>query len=264
MAEQVVSVEQLSFRYPGVSAFALHDVNLTVTQGECLALMGATGAGKTTLCLALTGIVPQFFGGEMYGTVRIAGLDTLAHPVNTLARSVGIVFQDPEMQLTATSVEHEIAFPLENLCLKADEMRKRIDEALPAVGLAGLEKKHPHALSGGQKQRLAIAAALALKPQLLVLDEPTSQLDPVGAAEVFALIRTLNRELGMTVIVTSHHSEEVAEFADRVALLDKGKLILVAPTAQFFQKVETLATHRVRSPQVTAFFHCLRERGLVL
>src|SRR5262249_14388100 len=134
MTDPVVSVEQLSFRYPSASALALHDVNLTVAQGECLALMGATGAGKTTFCLALTGIAPQFFGGELYGAVRIAGLDTLAYPVSTLARRVGIVLQDPEMQLTATSVEHEVAFALENLRLGAEEMRKRIDEALPAVG----------------------------------------------------------------------------------------------------------------------------------
>lgn len=264
MAEPTVHVDRLSFRYPGASAFALRNVSFTVAQGECLALMGAAGAGKTTLCLALTGIVPQFFGGELYGAVRVAGLDTLAHPVSTLAHKVGVVFQDPEMQLTATSVEHEVAFALENLCLKTVEMRKRIDEALLAVGLAGLEKKHPHALSGGQKQRLAIAASLALKPRLLVLDEPTSQLDPVGAAEVFALIRTLNRKLGITVVVASHQSEEVAEFADRVALLDNGRLIRVAPTAQFFQEVQFLTAHHIRPPQVTTFFHCLRERGLVL
>ncbi len=264
MAENIVNVDRLSFRYPRASEFALRDVSFTVEPGECLALMGATGAGKTTLCLALTGIVPQFFGGELYGVVGIAGLDTLAHPVSTLARTVGIVFQDPEMQLTATSVEHEVAFALENLCFEAAEIRKRIGEALLAVGLVGVEKKHPHALSGGQKQRLAIASALALKPRLLVLDEPTSQLDPVGATEVFALIRTLNRELGITVIVASHQSEEVAEFADRVALLDKGRLIRVEPTSQFFQDVTVLTQHRIRPPQVTAFFHCLRERGLTL
>jgi energy-coupling factor transport system ATP-binding protein len=264
MAEPIVHVDQLSFRYPGALALALHDVSFTVEQGECLALMGPTGAGKTTLCLALTGIIPQFFGGELYGSVRVAGLDTLAYPVSTLARTVGIVFQDPEVQLTATSVEHEVAFALENLCFKVAEIRKRIDEALPAVGLAGLEKKHPHTLSGGQKQRLAIAAALALKPRLLVLDEPTSQLDPVGAIEVFTVIRTLNREFGITIIVASHQSEEVAEFADRVALLDNGRLIRTAPTRQFFQDVTFLTKHHIRPPQVTAFFHRLRERGLML
>jgi energy-coupling factor transport system ATP-binding protein len=264
MAEPVVCVEQLSFRYPGASALALQDVSFTVARGECLALMGATGAGKTTLCLALIGIVPQFFGGELYGAVRVGGLDTLTHPVRELARTVGIVFQDPETQLTATSVEHEVAFALENLCVGPDEMRARVREALQAVGLAGLEKKHPHELSGGQKQRLAIAAALALKPQVLVLDEPTSQLDPVGAAEVFTLVRALNRELRMTVILASHASEEVAEFADRVALLAGGRLVRVAPSADFFQEVEDLVRHQVRPPQVTEFFHRLRGRGLVL
>ena len=264
MVEPVVSIEQLSFRYPGASTLALHDIHLTVEQGECLALMGATGAGKTTLCLALVGIVPQFFGGELYGAVRVGGLDTLEHPVSVLARKVGMVFQDPETQLTATSVEYEVAFTLENLCVRPDEIRTRVHDALHAVGLAGLENKHPHELSGGQKQRLAIAAALALRPQVLVLDEPTSQLDPVGAAEVFALVRTLNRELGMTVVLASHHSEEVAEFADRVALLAEGRLVMVAPSAAFFREVECLARHQVRPPQVAEFFHCLQRRGLVL
>jgi energy-coupling factor transport system ATP-binding protein len=264
MAKPAICVERLSFRYPGASTLALLDVSLTVEQGECLAIMGATGAGKTTLCLALVGIVPQFFGGELYGAVRVGDLDTLEYPVSVLARKVGMVFQDPETQLTATSVEHEVAFALENLCVRADEIRTRVDEALQAVGLAGLEKKHPHELSGGQKQRLAIAAALALKPQVLVLDEPTSQLDSLGAAEVFAIVRTLNRERGMTVILTSHQSEEVAEFADRVALLAEGRLVKVAPSAAFFQEVEYLTRHQVRPPQVTEFFHCLRARGLVL
>jgi len=264
MAEPTVCIEQLSFRYPGASTLALHDVSLTVEQGECLALMGATGAGKTTLCLALIGIVPQFFGGELYGAVRVGGLDTLEHPVSALARKVGMVLQDPETQLTATSVEHEVAFALENLCVRPDEIRKRVHEALHAVGLAGLGQKHPYELSGGQKQRLAIAAALALKPQVLVLDEPTSQLDPVGAAEVFTLVRTLNRELRITVVLASHQSEEVAEFADRVALLAKGRLVKVAPRAAFFQEVEYLVGHQVRPPQVTEFFHYLRRRGLVL
>src|SRR5262249_21376385 len=126
------------------------------------------------------------------------------------------------------------------------------------------EKKHPHELSGGQKQRLAIAAALALKPQLLVLDEPTSQLDPVGAAEVFTLVRTLNRQMHMTIVLASHQSEEVAEFADRVALLAKGRLVKVAPSAAFFQEVEDLTKHQVRPPQVTEFFHSLQSRGLIL
>jgi energy-coupling factor transport system ATP-binding protein len=171
MAEPIVHVEQLSFRYPGASALALRDVSFTVEQGECLALMGATGAGKTTLCLALMGIVPQFFGGELYGAVRVAGLDTLAHPVSALARTVGMVFQDPEVQLTATSVEHEVAFALENLCFKTAEMRQRITR-LPAGGLAGLERNTPMHCQAG-KSSVRDRRALA-QTRLLVLDEPTS------------------------------------------------------------------------------------------
>jgi energy-coupling factor transport system ATP-binding protein len=229
-----------------------------VRQGEVLGIVGATGAGKTTLCRVFNGIVPQVYGGRFFGYAHVAGLDTLTHPVSALARHVGVVLEDPEVQLTATTVEDEVAFALENLRVARPEMRARIRWALAAVGLEGTEHRHPHTLSGGEKQRLAIAAALALRPHLLVLDEPTSQLDPAGAASVFA---TLRRQERVTVVLASHAAEELAAYADRVALLAAGELVAVGPPAAILGDVARLRAHGVRPPQVAETFSHLRERG---
>src|SRR6185436_10879039 len=216
MSDDILVIKDFSYKYAGAEEFVLKEINLSVRRGEFLGVMGPTGAGKTTFGLTLNGVVPHFYGGEFYGSITVAGLDTVEHPTYKLAQCVGMVFQDPEMQLTAPTVTGEVAFALENICLPVEEIKRRVPAALKAVRLEGLEGKHPHQLSGGQKQRLAIAAALALQPDVLVLDEPTSQLDPVGTAEVFAVVRELNRTRGMTIILVSHASEELAEYADRV------------------------------------------------
>ena len=155
----------------------LVNINLEVHKGEFLGIIGPTGAGKSTLCLAINGIVPQFYGGRFFGSVHTAGFDTVEHPISTLANHVGQVFEDPETQLISTSVENEIAFALENFKGPRDEIIACIPKVLAAVRLEGTELKHPHELSGGQKQRLAIAAAIAVQPSLLILDEPTSQFN---------------------------------------------------------------------------------------
>ena len=214
MSNVIAVLDNVSYMYPRSPEPVLKDISLKIRKGEFLGLIGPTGAGKTTLCLTLNGIVPQFYGGRFFGEVTAAGLDTLEHPINAMARHVGAVFEDPETQLIATSVENEIAFALENLRVPRDEIIARIPRVLEAVRLEGTEQKHPHELSGGQKQRLAIAAALALQPDLLILDEPTSQLDPVGTEEVFATVAELNRELGVTIIMAGHAAEEIAQYSD--------------------------------------------------
>ena len=254
MADDIIVIKDFSYKYPGAQDFVLKDLNLQVQRGEFLGVMGPTGAGKTTFCLALNGIVPHFYGGDFYGSVTVAGLDTVKHPTYQLAQHVGMVFQDPEIQLTAPTVAGEVAFALENIKTPAGEIKRRISEALRAVRLEGIEDRHPHQLSGGQKQRLAIAAALALRPEVMVFDEPTSQLDPVGANEVFAIVRELNRTQGITIILVSHASEEVAEYADRVMLLAGGQLLAEAPPPAFFQNLDLLRPHDVRPPEVTHAF----------
>lgn len=255
----LVSLERLSYQYPRTERLALHDIDLEIYESEFLGIIGATGAGKTTLCLALNGIVPQFYGGRFFGRVRVMGLDTVEQPIAALAAHVGMVFEDPETQLTATSVENEIAFALENLNVPREEILARIPRALEAVRLSGAEKRHPHELSGGQKQRLAIAAALALRPQLLVLDEPTSQLDPMGAEDVFATVRALNKELGMTIVMASHAAEELAEYADRLALLEAGRLVRVGAPEAVYTDWDALQRNALRPPQVAETFMLLKN-----
>ncbi|RLC92234.1 MAG: ABC transporter [Chloroflexi bacterium] len=262
MGTPIAVFDRLSYMYPRSPEPVLRDISLEIREGEFLGLIGPTGAGKTTLCLTLNGIVPQFYGGRFFGRVTVAGLDTLAHPVSRLARHVGAVFQDPETQLITTSVENEIAFALENLCVPREEILKRIPRVLAAVRLEGTEQKHPHELSGGQKQRLAIAAALAMQPDLLVLDEPTSQLDPIGEQEVFAVVRELNEELGVTILMASHAAEQMAEYADRIALLSHGELITIGTPDEIYSQVELLHEHNLRPPQVATTFYMVKKAGI--
>ena len=261
MSDPVAVLDKVSYMYPRSQKLVLRDISIQVMRGEFLGIIGPTGAGKTTLCLGFNGIVPQFFGGRFFGRFAVAGFDSVENPINQLARHVGVVHEDPETQLIATSVENEIAFALENLCLPREEIAARIPRVLEAVRLEGTEKKHPHELSGGQKQRLAIAAALALQPDILVLDEPTSQLDPVGAEEVFATVSELGRELGVTIVMASHAAEEMAYFADRVALLSHGELVAVGTADEIYSQIRLLHDHDLRPPQVAETFHFAKETG---
>ncbi|NPV75765.1 MAG: ATP-binding cassette domain-containing protein [Anaerolineae bacterium] len=261
MSEIIAALDKVSYKYPRSSDFVLKNIDLTIRKGEFFGVIGPTGAGKTTLCLTLNGIVPQFYGGRFFGHVHVAGLDTLDHPISLMASHVGAVFDDPETQLIATSVENEIAFALENLLVSREEIMARIPRALAAVRLEGTEKKHPAELSGGQKQRLAIAAALAVQPDLLVLDEPTSQLDPVGAQEVFATVRELNKELGMTIVMASHAAEEMAEYSDRVALLSHGELAALGGPDEIYSQIERLLQNDLRPPEVASTFYLIQKKG---
>lgn len=221
----IVVVDDLSYHYPYARAPALQGVSLAVETGEMVGVVGPNGAGKTTLCLALAGLVPQLTRGTMRGRVVVAGLDTARTPVHVLATRVGVVFQNPFHQLTGArhTVEDEIAFGLENLGVPPESMRRRVEDAMERVGIAHLRARNPFMLSGGQLQRLAIACMLAQEPQVLVLDEPTSQLDPRGTAEVLDVVASL-RSQGVTVVMVEHKLELLAEYAGRIVLLDRGRV----------------------------------------
>jgi len=218
-----VQVRDLSFTYRDMPEPALRGINLNLDAGEWLMLMGEAGAGKSTLCKCVNGLIPKFQKGEFSGSVRAAGRETLEHPVREMARSVGIVFQDFEAQLFSTRVDLEIAFALENFGLPHNQMRERIGRMLALVGLQGFEKRAPAALSGGEKQRLAIASALAPGPPIVVMDEPTSDLDPVGRKQVLGIAHRLRQEKPTMIMV--EHDAETALQADRVAIMSKGRLV---------------------------------------
>jgi energy-coupling factor transporter ATP-binding protein EcfA2 len=252
--EVVAVLNDVSYCYQGTTEPALTSVSLEIRRGEFLALVGPTCAGKTTLCRVFNGTVPQFLGGRFFGKATVAGLDTLENSVSRLATHVGMVLDDPDTQLVTTSVENEVAFALENLGVPRVEMRDRIHWSLRAVGLEGNELKRPQDLSGGQKQRLAIAAALALQPELLVLDEPTSQLDSLGAREVLTTVRELQQEFGVAVVMASHAAEWIVEYADQVLVMRDGRPVASGAPAQVYSRVELLESCGVRLPQVTRTF----------
>ena len=222
---ELVEIEGLSYTYPGRQEPALRDVSLSLTPGEFVLLVGASGSGKSTLCRALNGLVPHFYGGRIGGSVRVAGVDTATAEVRDLARTVGMVFQDPENQMVTDNPVSEIAFGLENIGLERLQMRKRVEEVMASLRLSQLRDKRISELSGGQKQKVALASVLAMHPSVLVLDEPTSQLDPISAEDFLSQVKSLNDELGLVVVLAEHRVERCFHFADRVVVLDGGRAV---------------------------------------
>lgn len=223
----VIEVSRLSYTYPGSASPALKNISLQVNAGQVVAVIGANNAGKSTLCLALAGLIPHLFHGQMEGAVRLAGLDTRTHSPGQLAGRVGLVLQNPANQLSGMgyTVYEEVAFGLGNLGVPRSQMPGRIEQALQQVGLESLSKRSPLTLSSGQQQRLALASVLALKPDVLVLDEPTAMLDPQGSRAIFGVIENLSR-LGTTIVIVEHRLEWIAEYAGRVILLAEGEILL--------------------------------------
>lgn len=245
-ATDAISVEDVSFTYHGGERRALSGVRLKQSAGEMVGVMGASGAGKSTLAKCLNRIVPEFEDGDFTGVILIQGERLAGLRVCEVAPKVGMVFQDFESQLFSTNVAHEVAFAMEQVGMKRVEMNRRIGPALEAVGLRGFEYRDPTSLSGGEKQRLAIASVLALRPSIIVLDEPTTDLDPEGRADVFALIRSL-RAQGLTLIVIEHESEELRA-ADRLIVLREGAIAADGPPHEVFNRFELLEQVGVRPP----------------
>ena len=222
---KALRMSDVSVRYPDADRNSIDHVTLDVARGEFVLLLGANGAGKSTLCMLTNGLIPHAVRCSLEGTVEIFGRDVSKHSVAALSTKVGIVFQEPESQLICMSAEEEVAFGPENLAVAREEIAARVEWALGIVGLEGYNEKPPASLSGGQKQRLAIAAALSMRPEMLVLDEPTYALDPVGREELYLLLSELKRNHDMTVLVVERDAEEAARFADRVVLMAGGRVV---------------------------------------
>lgn len=240
----MIRIQNISYRYPGRENNALQNVNLHIKKGEFVLLSGSTGCGKSTLLKCLNGIIPHETTGILQGDVFIDGINTREYPIRVLAQKVGLVFQNPDEQIFSTKVLDEVAFGLENLCFPEEEIMQRIHWALEKVGMKRYIHSSTSALSGGQKQRIALASVLALKPEILVLDEPISQLDPKGAEEVLQVIKKLSDE-GMTIILVEHRLHEVISWADRIVVMDEGKIELDCS-----------------SDEVSKYFHVFKKLGL--
>lgn len=261
MAEVIIKAEDLSYRYPRTKKWVLQGLNFEIHEKEFVAVMGANGAGKTTLCQCFNGIIPNSSMGKMKGRMIVGGRDTQETEVSELATQVGIVLEDPETQLFTTKIRNEVAFGPENLKVDKEEVIRRVNWALEVVGLGDFQERMPTALSGGQKQRLAIATALAMGTKIMVLDEPTAQLDPMGTDDVFRVIRDLKEQIGMTIIIATHKSEHIAEFADRVCVLKEGVIQAFDTPENIFSNTELLHENWIRPPQVSELASYLAGQG---
>jgi energy-coupling factor transport system ATP-binding protein len=231
----VVSLRAARYRYPETEKDALGPVDLAIAPGEWLGIVGPTNAGKSTLCYAIMGLAPQFFGGRLLGDVETFGVPTSSQAVNERSRRAGLLFQNPFTQLSGARerVDEEVAFGPENHGLERGQVEERVDEALRLTGLDELRARHPLDLSGGQLQRLALAGLLAMRPELLLLDEPTSQLDPAGSRALFKVLGDLHAA-GVTIVMVEHRLEAIARLCPRVVVLAQGRIIADGPPAEVF------------------------------
>ncbi|HVN53167.1 MAG TPA: ATP-binding cassette domain-containing protein [Anaerolineaceae bacterium] len=259
--EPIVIFNQVTFCYPHTERPAIEEISFSINVGEFVALIGPTGAGKSTLCYCFNGVVPRLFNGSMAGMVTVAGLDSYQNDIPILAEHVGLVVQNARTQLFNVTVLQEVAFGCENLGLPRRVIQERIAEALDFVGLTGFEDREPATLSGGQQQRVAIACVLAMNPDVLILDEPTSELDPIGSEQVMEVIARLNKELNKTIFLVTHDMEFVATYATRVLVLNHGRLVEDNSPEIVFSQASLLKEARIRPPQVCEVMSDLREQG---
>jgi energy-coupling factor transporter ATP-binding protein EcfA2 len=263
-ARQIIVAENLGFKYTGAKKPAIQGLDLTIGENEFILLTGPSGCGKTSLCRCLNGLIPNFYQGEWTGRLSVDGLDVTTQLTSELSRKIGYVFQNPENQLFALTVEKDIAFGPENLGFTRDEIRNRVDQAMTITGTTGLKDLAPYELSGGQQQRVALAGVLAMRPSVIVLDEPTSFLDPRTAEDVMKAADDLRRQLGLTIIVVEHRLDLVARYAERIIVMNEGRIVAdgnldLVLDAQF----DLLEGLGVGIPRVSLLWAMLRKDGIV-
>ncbi len=257
-----VNLQNVTYQYPLTKTPALQNINLQVDEGEFVAVVGPNGAGKSTLCYALAGFVPHFFKGEISGTIEVAGKESSKSTLDEWVLNVGLAFQNPFNQISGAkyTVFEEIAFGLENIGIPREEMKSRVEDAMGLTGIRDLADRSPYSLSGGQQQRVALTSILVMRPRLLVLDEPTSQMDPIGTREVFGTIRKMAEE-GMTVVLVEHKMEWIAQFADRVVALKDGSILLEGRPSEVLTS-ELLAENGFGISRYTSTAREAKKRGL--
>ena len=258
----LLEISGLSFRYPDSPKKAVEDFSLSVPEEQVVVLAGPSGCGKSTLLRAVNGLIPHMYSGDYSGEVRVGGAVVKDSGMRELAQKVGFLFQNPENQIFMFTVERDIAFGLENLGVPRPEMRARVDEAMRLLDISDLALRAPHELSDGQKQRVALAGVLAMRPQLVILDEPTSLLDPKTAAELVALVERLRRELGMTFVVVEHRLDLLVKVADMMVVMNDGRKVLEGTPKEVLYGDEAEG-YGVAVPAVTKVQKMLAKDGLV-
>ena len=258
-----IETRNLTYTYPGGTKPSISDVSIKVEKGDFVLITGPSGCGKTTLCRCFNGLIPHFYQGELKGETIVSGKDVAKTQTHELAKHVGLVFQNPENQLFALSIEKDVAFGLENLGFPRAEMRERVDWALNLTGIYDLRERSPHEVSGGQQQRVAIAAVLAMQPEIIVLDEPTSFLDPMSAQRIFEVIYELNKTLGITVVLVEHRLDLTAKYANHIIIMDEGKVCSDGETRTILSSEETRLIG-VGIPKATLLYNLLGKEGMRL
>lgn len=258
----IIEIKELTFRYKGGAKNALENISMTVEKGDFIGIIGNSGAGKSTLTYSISGVVPHHYSGDFYGEVRVAGMDTVEVRPEQISRVVGSVFQDVDAQMVSAVVEDEILFGLENFGVPKAEIASRMQTAMEQVGISALRERSIASLSGGQKQKVAVAAILALRPEIILLDEPTGELDPVSSRQLFEILRELNETYGITILVVEQKIMLLCEFVKRLAVMENGRLL-------FFDEVRRVLDHSaemrrigINVPRIVSLKESLQEAGL--
>lgn len=257
----MIQIENLSFKYQHGEVFALKDINLTIKKGEFVGIIGNSGAGKTSFTCALNGMIPHHYQGDFYGSVKVKGLDTVDVKPVVLSKFVGSVFQDVDAQMVASMVEDELLFGLENFNIPKEEIEERIQNALDTIGILHLRNRMINTLSGGQKQKVAIAAIIALRPELLILDEPTGELDPKSSRQIFEMLQMLNVKYNMTIVIVEQKIMLLCEFVKRLLVLDEGRLAFDGNTKAILRHKGELEALGVNVPRIITLADTLNKRG---
>ena len=261
--EYAIELHDISYSYPRSDVKSLKNISLAIEKGKFVVLMGPSGAGKTTLSLCLNGLIPQLLEGELTGKVIVANKDVRKYRVQTMSKHLGLVLQDPETQIFGLTVEEDTAFGPRNFSVPVEEIRRRIDEALARVRLQGYKQRNTQELSGGEKQRLAIAGVLAMQPEILVLDEPASELDPAGRKEIYETLDNLRKEQNLTILLIEHSSEEIINRADEVIVVNQGEIAWRGAPGELFRNIPLLRRFGLRPLPVSLVGWELYQKGLI-
>lgn len=258
----LIKFEDFYFRYKGNEEYALNNINLKIDQNKFILLAGETGSGKTSLIRCMNGLIPQFYAGYYKGFVEIAGKDTIKTPIADLSTEVGIVFQNPENQLIAMNVEHEIAFGMENLGMEREVIKKKLEYVIRLTEIERITEKAPFEISGGEQQRVAIASILVLDPKIIVLDEPTANLDPLFAQKIIMLLKKIQEENEITVIISEHRMDLVLPLVDEIILMKEGEIIAHNKKEHIingkdFEKL------KINKPRIYSIFKSLKSENLI-